>query len=50
MELEEARTNWISKQTPGPGGVNIFIADFIDLSDNKFAKTVINLNMKIALV
>lgn len=47
IDLEEVRTNWISNQTPGATGCNIFIADFVDLSNNKYAKTVINLNTKI---
>ncbi|XP_060522263.1 PI-PLC X domain-containing protein 3 isoform X2 [Cylas formicarius] len=48
FDLEDIRTRWISKQCPGPnGGFNIVIADFVDLSDNLFAKTVINLNLKL---
>lgn len=47
-DIEKSRTSWIGQQKPGAGGVNIFIADFVDLSNNQFAKTVVNLNSKIA--
>ncbi|XP_050298063.1 PI-PLC X domain-containing protein 3-like isoform X3 [Anthonomus grandis grandis] len=47
IDFEDLRTGWISKQTPGRRGVNIVIGDFIDLSDNLFTKTVINLNLKL---
>lgn len=47
IDFEDKRTGWISKQIPGRGGVNVIIGDFINLSDNLFTKTVINLNLKL---
>ncbi|KAF7270958.1 hypothetical protein GWI33_016115 [Rhynchophorus ferrugineus] len=47
VEFEDLRTGWVSKQIPGRGGINIVIGDFVDLSDNLFTKTVINLNLKL---
>lgn len=39
--------DWIGKQTVGRNSFpsfNVFIADFVDLEEDKFTKTVINLN------
>lgn len=47
VKLEESKSNWIENQSPGPGGLNIIIADFIELSDCKYVKDVINLNQKL---
>ncbi|KAH1025206.1 PI-PLC X domain-containing protein 3 [Dendroctonus ponderosae] len=47
VDFEDLRTGWISKQIPGRRGVNIIIGDFVDLADNLFTKSVINLNLKL---
>lgn len=47
IDFEDQRTGWIAKQIPGRKGVNIVIGDFVDLADNLFTKTVINLNLKL---
>lgn len=45
--------SFLEDQIPGPfksgedGKVNVFVADFVDLNDNLFTRTVINLNMKL---
>ncbi|XP_066248748.1 PI-PLC X domain-containing protein 3-like [Euwallacea similis] len=49
VDFQAARIEWIVSQAPGPNGVNVIIGDFIDLDDNKFSKTVINLNSKLDL-
>lgn len=44
---------WIKEQTPGEFNVgdkprpNIFLADFVDIRGNNFARTVVALNSKI---
>ncbi|CAH1102415.1 unnamed protein product [Psylliodes chrysocephalus] len=48
-ELENDRSNWIENQRAGSGGLNIIIADFIDLSDNRYVRDVINVNQKLFL-
>ncbi|KAL1497906.1 hypothetical protein ABEB36_008788 [Hypothenemus hampei] len=47
LDFEDARTQWISAQKPGQYGVNIVLGDFIDLSDDLFSRSVINLNSKL---
>ncbi|XP_056646502.1 PI-PLC X domain-containing protein 3-like [Diorhabda sublineata] len=49
IKLEESRSNWIENQSPGEGGMNIIIADFIELSDCKYVKEVVNVNQKLIL-
>lgn len=45
--------SFLKDQIPGPfqfgedGKVNVFVADFVDLDDNFFTRTVIDLNMKL---
>lgn len=45
--------DWIKEQTPGEFSLgdkpksNIFLADFVDIRDNNFARTVVSLNSKI---
>lgn len=38
---------WLYNQTPGPRGVNVIISDFINMTEEKFAKAVIGLNEKL---
>uniref|UniRef100_A0AAR5PJL2 Phosphatidylinositol-specific phospholipase C X domain-containing protein n=1 Tax=Dendroctonus ponderosae TaxID=77166 RepID=A0AAR5PJL2_DENPD len=45
VKFESKRMEWIAEQTAGTGGVNVVIVDFVDLADNEFSKTVINLNL-----
>lgn len=46
-------TDWIKEQTPGrfregeKPTSNVFLADFIDIRNNNFAKIVVDLNMKL---
>ncbi|CAH1186138.1 unnamed protein product [Phyllotreta striolata] len=47
VKLEEAKSNWLENQRPGPGGLNIIIADFVELSDCRYIKEVIELNQKL---
>ncbi|XP_072388889.1 PI-PLC X domain-containing protein 3-like [Diabrotica undecimpunctata] len=49
IKFEEPRSNWIENQTPGANGLNIIIADFIELTDCRYVKEVINLNQKLIL-
>ncbi|XP_050310327.1 PI-PLC X domain-containing protein 3-like [Anthonomus grandis grandis] len=44
VDFAALRTEWIRNQTAGQNGVNIIIADFIDINDNEFSKAVISLN------
>lgn len=44
--LEKTKSEWIISQKVGPGGANIIISDFVEMSSNKFAKEVIDLNGK----
>ncbi|XP_072387265.1 PI-PLC X domain-containing protein 3-like [Diabrotica undecimpunctata] len=46
-ELESDRIKWIEAQKAGKGGLNIIIADFIELSDCKYVKDVINTNQSL---
>ncbi|XP_028129873.1 PI-PLC X domain-containing protein 3 [Diabrotica virgifera virgifera] len=46
-ELELDRLKWIEAQKAGRGGLNIIIADFIELSDCKYVKDVINANQSL---
>ncbi|CAG9798148.1 unnamed protein product [Chironomus riparius] len=45
--------SFLENQVPGPfksgedGKVNVFVADFVDLDDNFYTRTVIDLNMKL---
>lgn len=45
--LTKKQYEWITKQKPGPKGVNIIINDFVDLKEEQFAREVILLNMKL---
>lgn len=47
VEFNDERIEWISRQVPGNNGVNVIIVDFIDLEDDIFSKTVINLNLNL---
>lgn len=47
VEFNDERIEWISRQVPGNNGVNVIIVDFIDLDDDIFSKTVINLNLNL---
>lgn len=47
VDFNDERIEWISRQVPGNNGVNVIIADFIDLEDDIFSKTVINLNLNL---
>ncbi|XP_055592727.1 PI-PLC X domain-containing protein 3 [Uranotaenia lowii] len=52
-EVERKLLDWVKAQVPGPFGAddkpkcNVFLADFIDIQDNNFCKTVVSLNKKI---
>lgn len=52
-KVDKEMLDWIKDQTPGEFGVgdkpksNIFLADFVDIRDNNFARNVISLNSKI---
>lgn len=46
-DLETPRSEWINKQSSGTRGLNVIIADFIDLSDNQYPTAVINLNSQL---
>lgn len=52
-KVDKELLEWIREQTPGEFNVgdkprpNIFLADFVDLRDNNFARTVVALNLKI---
>lgn len=52
-KVDRECTEYIKSQKPGPfrendtPKCNVFIADFVDLYDNLFTKTVIDLNMKL---
>ncbi|XP_076257580.1 PI-PLC X domain-containing protein 3-like [Rhynchophorus ferrugineus] len=47
VDFESSRTAWILEQEPGANGVNVIIGDFVDLSDDVFSKSIINLNSKL---
>ncbi|XP_056645596.1 PI-PLC X domain-containing protein 3-like isoform X2 [Diorhabda sublineata] len=46
-KLENYRSKWIEAQVAGECGLNIIIADFIDLSDCKYVRDVINVNQSL---
>ncbi|KAK9708818.1 hypothetical protein QE152_g26995 [Popillia japonica] len=47
IPLEKMKYKWLYNQTPGPRGVNVIISDFINMTEEKFAKAVIGLNEKL---
>lgn len=47
VPLEKPKYDWLNQQTPGNGGLNIVISDFVDHGDYQFPKEVINLNAKL---
>lgn len=47
LQLEEARLKWIENQKPSEKGLNIVIADYVELSEYKFIRGVIELNGKL---
>lgn len=49
-KLENDRSKWIEAQVAGEGGLNIIIADFIELSDCKYVRDVINVNQSLLKV
>ncbi|XP_057664806.1 PI-PLC X domain-containing protein 3-like [Diorhabda carinulata] len=49
-KLENYRSKWIEAQVAGECGLNIIIADFIDLSDCKYVRDVINVNQSLLKV
>jgi len=52
-KVDSLMTDWIKEQSPGmfkDGDKplsNVFLADFVDIKNNNFSKTVIDLNMKL---
>lgn len=52
-QVDYQMTDWIREQTPGlfeegdKPRSNVFLADFVDLRNNNFSRTVIDLNMKL---
>ncbi|KAJ8924548.1 hypothetical protein NQ315_000696 [Exocentrus adspersus] len=46
-DLEAQRLEWINNQSAGKGGMNIVIADYVNLSNCDFIKAVINLNERL---
>ena len=53
LKVDSQMIDWIKEQSPGnfeedsQPNSNVFIADFVDLFDNLFTKTIIDLNMKL---
>ncbi|CAH1984240.1 unnamed protein product [Acanthoscelides obtectus] len=43
-DFEKQKLDWIDHQKPGETGMNVVITDFVELSDCKYVKDVINLN------
>lgn len=51
-KVDSEMTDWIKEQIPGTWDddqprPNVFLADFVDIRNNNFTRTVIDLNMKI---
>ena len=52
-KVDDKLLSWIQDQEPGAfgegqcGKANVFLADFIDIKDNNFSKTVVDLNQKL---
>ncbi|VEN53066.1 unnamed protein product [Callosobruchus maculatus] len=44
IDFEKQKLDWIDHQKPGDSGMNVVITDFVELSDCKYVKDVINLN------
>lgn len=44
VPLQQLKYQWIREQHIGPSGVNIIIADYVDLLDSQFSKEVVSLN------
>lgn len=47
LQLLSKKLHWVKEQTPGARGVNVIIADFVDIQDQNFCRTVIDLNQKL---
>lgn len=47
LPLEQEKYNWLKRQSPGVGGINIVISDFVEYKNYQFCKEVINLNLKL---
>ncbi|CAH1160288.1 unnamed protein product [Phaedon cochleariae] len=47
VDFDNDRLEWISRQSPGDGGANIIITDYIELSDCQCVRDVINLNREL---
>lgn len=55
-KVESQLINWVKDQSPGrfeegeKPRSNVFIADFVDLNNNNFSKSVIDLNLKLVML
>jgi hypothetical protein len=47
LPLAPEKHNWLKRQSPGKGGINIVICDFVDYQAYQFCKEVVNLNLKL---
>lgn len=46
VPLNKEQFKWIKEKSPGQNGVNIIINDFVNLDNSKFAREIIDLNLK----